>query len=164
MVASRLRCRRQLHSSTAIFPCSAIFTGERRQRRQQFVVANMAQVQLITCRQVSNRQRCDTCALKSSIAACSVTGQGVESTQNDPAAGALVPSSPEQRHREASELHFVAFGVCADSNRDFRCNLPHVQVFAVALQRRPLFPGSLQPVLVQDPKLIDEILDLKRSG
>lgn len=67
----------------------------------------------------------------------SVTGQGVESTKNDPAAGALVPSSPEQRHRE---------------------------VFAVALQRRPLFPGSLQPVLVQDPKLIDEILDLKRSG
>lgn len=30
----------------------------------------------------------------------SVTGQGVESTKNDPAAGALVPSSPEQRHRE----------------------------------------------------------------
>ncbi|KAL3145396.1 hypothetical protein ABBQ38_001644 [Trebouxia sp. C0009 RCD-2024] len=67
----------------------------------------------------------------------SVTGQGVESMKNDPNAGALVPSSPEQRHRE---------------------------VFAVALQRRPLFPGSLQPVTVNDPKLIDEILDLKRSG
>jgi len=39
-----------------------------------------------------------------------------------------------------------------------------VQVFAVALQRRPLFPGSLQPVTVHDPKLIDEILELKRSG
>lgn len=67
----------------------------------------------------------------------SVAGQGVEAAQNDPAAGALVPSTPEQRNRE---------------------------VFAVALQRRPLFPGSLQPVTVHDPKLIDEILDLKRSG
>lgn len=32
----------------------------------------------------------------------SVTGQGVEAAENDPAAGALVPSAPEQRHREAS--------------------------------------------------------------
>ena len=35
----------------------------------------------------------------------SVTGQGVESTKNDPAAGALVPSSPEQRHREVCTQH-----------------------------------------------------------
>ena len=32
---------------------------------------------------------------------CSVAGQGVEAAQNDPAAGALVPSTPEQRNREA---------------------------------------------------------------
>ena len=55
--------------------------------------------------------------------------------------------------------------VCFERLRPLHdCSYAHVQVFAVALQRRPLFPGSLQPVLVQDPKLIDEILDLKRSG
>ena len=40
----------------------------------------------------------------------SVTGQGVESTKNDPAAGALVPSSPEQRNREVGLIakeHFL---------------------------------------------------------
>lgn len=50
------------------------------------------------------------------------------------------------------------------STMKFSCSLGYCQVFAVALQRRPLFPGSLQPVTVNDPKLIDEILDLKRSG
>ena len=47
----------------------------------------------------------------------SVTGQGVESTKNDPAAGALVPSSPEQRHREvgAQHLNFVnCMSLCRD--------------------------------------------------
>ena len=41
----------------------------------------------------------------------SVTGQGVESTKNDPAAGALVPSSPEQRHREVGAQHLSFSGL-----------------------------------------------------
>ena len=93
----------------------------------------------------------------------SVTGQGVESTKNDPAAGALVPSSPEQRHREVGALH-LPFVLCFVSSPKTDCSFCYCQVFAVALQRRPLFPASLQPVTVNDPKLIDEILDLKRSG
>lgn len=40
--------------------------------------------------------------------ACSVAGQGVEAAQSDPAAGALVPSMPEQRNREASGMTMTA--------------------------------------------------------
>jgi ATP-dependent Lon protease len=51
--------------------------------------------------------------------------------------GALVPSSPEARVR---------------------------QVLAVPLPRRPLFPGVLTPVTVDNPRLVERLLDLKRDG
>ena len=38
-----------------------------------------------------------------------------------------------------------------------------VQVLAVPLPRRPLFPGNIMPVAVQDPRLVRELLELKRS-
>ena len=38
-----------------------------------------------------------------------------------------------------------------------------VQVLAVPLPRRPLFPGNIMPVSVQDPRLVRELLELKRS-
>lgn len=39
-----------------------------------------------------------------------------------------------------------------------------VQVLAVALPRRPLFPGGLMPVSVQNEKLIQELIQLKKGG
>ena len=39
-----------------------------------------------------------------------------------------------------------------------------LQVFAVPLTRKPLFPGTLMPVQVQDQRLINEIIELKRDG
>ncbi|CAL5228054.1 g11119 [Coccomyxa viridis] len=53
------------------------------------------------------------------------------------ASGVLVPNTPEFRHRE---------------------------VLAVPLPRRPLFPGNIMPVSVQDPRLVRELLELKRSS
>ena len=38
-----------------------------------------------------------------------------------------------------------------------------MQVLAVPLPRRPLFPGNIMPVSVQDPRLVKELLELKRS-
>ena len=38
------------------------------------------------------------------------------------------------------------------------------QVFAVPLNRKPLFPGTLMPVQVQDQQLINEIIEQKRDG
>jgi ATP-dependent Lon protease len=38
-----------------------------------------------------------------------------------------------------------------------------LQVLAVPLPRRPLFPGNIMPVSVQNPQLIKELLELKRS-
>lgn len=38
------------------------------------------------------------------------------------------------------------------------------EVLAVSLPRRPLFPGGLMPVSVQDKKLIDELTRLKKGG
>lgn len=38
------------------------------------------------------------------------------------------------------------------------------QVLAVPLPRRPLFPGVLTPVTVDNPRLIEKLLDLKRDG
>ena len=38
-----------------------------------------------------------------------------------------------------------------------------MQVLAVPLPRRPLFPGNIMPVSVQDPRLVRELLELKRS-
>jgi hypothetical protein len=49
----------------------------------------------------------------------------------------LVPTTPESRHRD---------------------------VLAVPLPRRPLFPGGIMPVTVQNPRLIKELMDIKRQG
>ncbi|KAK9906845.1 hypothetical protein WJX75_009027 [Coccomyxa subellipsoidea] len=57
--------------------------------------------------------------------------------KEDAAAGVLVPSSPELRHRE---------------------------VLAIPLPRRPLFPGNIMPVSVQNPKLVKELMELKRTS
>ena len=39
-----------------------------------------------------------------------------------------------------------------------------LQVFAVAMPRRPLFPGTTFPVSIRDAKLIEEIEQIQRSG
>lgn len=39
-----------------------------------------------------------------------------------------------------------------------------VQVLAVSLPRRPLFPGGLMPVTVHNDKLIQELIQLKKGG
>lgn len=41
---------------------------------------------------------------------------------------------------------------------------PLPQVFAVPLPRRPLLPGGIMPVTVQNNKLIKELVDLRRQG
>ncbi|CAL8462062.1 g1593 [Coccomyxa elongata] len=64
-------------------------------------------------------------------------GKEGQEGKEDAAAGVLVPSSPELRHRE---------------------------VLAIPLPRRPLFPGNIMPVSVQNPKLVKELLELKRSS
>ncbi|CAK0771468.1 hypothetical protein CVIRNUC_003863 [Coccomyxa viridis] len=76
----------------------------------------------------------------------SISGLSSEESDSDgsdasssatPASGVLVPNTPEFRHRE---------------------------VLAVPLPRRPLFPGNIMPVAVQDPRLVRELLELKRSS
>ena len=42
--------------------------------------------------------------------------------------------------------------------------LTALQVFAVAMPRRPLFPGTTFPVSFRDAKLIEEIEQIQRSG
>lgn len=37
-------------------------------------------------------------------------------------------------------------------------------MLAVALPRRPLFPGGLMPVTVTSEKLIEELIQLKKGG
>ena len=41
---------------------------------------------------------------------------------------------------------------------------PRREVLAVALPRRPLFPGGLMPVTVSNEKLIQELIQLKKGG
>ena len=38
------------------------------------------------------------------------------------------------------------------------------QVLAVALQRRPIFPGGLMPVNIVGEKLVQELMQLKKAG
>ncbi|RMZ56492.1 hypothetical protein APUTEX25_001339 [Auxenochlorella protothecoides] len=64
----------------------------------------------------------------------SESGQGSDGSDG---ASALVPASPEQRHRE---------------------------VMAVALSRRPLFPGGIMPVIVSNNKLIKELFQLRKQN
>ena len=40
----------------------------------------------------------------------------------------------------------------------------HREVLAVALPKKPLFPGGLMPVTVHDEKLIEELIKLKKGG
>lgn len=49
----------------------------------------------------------------------------------------LVPNSPEARFRD---------------------------VLAIPVQRRPLFPGVIMPVLVKDNKVIKELIDIRKQG
>ncbi|KAK9814015.1 hypothetical protein WJX73_009263 [Symbiochloris irregularis] len=61
----------------------------------------------------------------------------VEPSEKASEENALVPSSPESRFRE---------------------------VLAVPLTRRPLFPGSIMPVPLSDPKMLEELKDMRRKG
>lgn len=63
-------------------------------------------------------------------------GQG-DAQVEDENSSSLVPASPEIRYRE---------------------------VLAVPLPRRPLFPGGIMPVTVQNNKLIKELIEIKRQG
>jgi hypothetical protein len=84
---------------------------------------------------------------------CSITGKEVSprsssgdapsdtssssSASSSSGSNLLVPSTPESRYRE---------------------------VLAVPLPRRPLFPGGIMPVTIQNNKLIKELVELKRQG
>jgi len=49
----------------------------------------------------------------------------------------LVPNSPEARYRE---------------------------VLSIPVVRRPLFPGVIMPVMVQDNRVIKELIDIRKQG
>jgi len=38
-----------------------------------------------------------------------------------------------------------------------------IQVLAIPLPRRPLFPGNIMPVSIQNPKLVKELMELKKD-
>lgn len=79
---------------------------------------------------------------------CSITGkhaqprsrnssEGNAGSDSEQLAGVLVPSKPEDRFRD---------------------------VLVVPVPRRPLLPGGIMPVTIQNNKLIKELFDLRKQG
>lgn len=44
------------------------------------------------------------------------------------------------------------------------CQRSLVQILAVPLARKPLFPGTMVPLHVTDKKLLDELVELHNQG
>ena len=63
--------------------------------------------------------------------------RGDGSPNQDVRGHGLVPNSPEARYRE---------------------------VLSIPVVRRPLFPGVIMPVMVQDNRVIKELIDIRKQG
>lgn len=75
-----------------------------------------------------------------------------------------MPSEPELRHQEVRPTHVVSMQSLGTDEEQRICKSLHVmQVFAVSLNRKPLFPGTMMPVQIHDQQLINEVVELKRD-